>query len=133
MAIQSPYLTVYEKESGVGKRIYRASLAAFLKTGRYQQERPANATDAGELARIQLPVAGREANRTPLQEEHTLQFDPDSLIQAEGQGLERLQQSPIAPSTDAQPKRSQPRRRAKAAGKGEQAEATNPSPFIKES
>lgn len=114
MAVQSPHITVYEKETGKGKRIYRASLHSFLKTGRYTQERPANATDGDDLARINLPVAGREASRKQELEQHTATFNPDSLGPSglpEGLGSLQIQQD--LPE-DVTPKRSQPRRRKKA-------------------
>lgn len=119
MAVQSPHLTIYEKETGKGKRIYRASLHSFLKTGRYTQERPANATDGDDLARINLPVAGREASRKQELEQHAVAFNPDSLGPSglpEGLGSLQIQQDPLP--EDAQPKRSQPRRRKKADAEG---------------
>lgn len=109
MAVQSPHVTIYEKETGKGKRIYRASLHSFLKTGLYTQERPVNATDGDDLARINLPVAGREASRKQELEAHTAAFNPDSLGPSGlPEGLGSVSQPE---SEDASPKRSQPRRR----------------------
>jgi len=65
----SPTVTIYHKETGEARRIYRATLSEFLETGRWTVQRPAGeVSPAPELKKSLLPTAGREANR-PASEE----------------------------------------------------------------
>lgn len=59
----SPTVTIYRKDSGEARLIYRATLTDFLDTGEWTVEKPGNAKPAPELKKSLLPTAGREANR----------------------------------------------------------------------
>lgn len=59
----STYVVVYNKETGEGTKIYRATLSEFLATGNYTTQAPGNAHPSPALAKDGLPSAGREATR----------------------------------------------------------------------
>ena len=61
-------VTIYHRETGVGRLVYRATLSEFLEQGDYTLEKPEHARPAEELKKSLLPTAGREANR-PASEE----------------------------------------------------------------
>ena len=129
----SPYVTVYDKRTGIGHLVYRASLQSFIKTGNYTTEKPANAVPSKELAATQLPTAGRSSNRVALLNEHKVGLQTPALetgiptsavvrpeIKTEERdtnaqaALKEMAAEGSTPETNA-PKRNQPRRRAKAA------------------
>ncbi|QNJ26005.1 hypothetical protein SynSYN20_01678 [Synechococcus sp. SYN20] len=54
---------IYDLESGKGHKVYPASVQAFLATGRYSLDKPANGKLDDSAFRSELPSAGREAER----------------------------------------------------------------------
>lgn len=54
---------IYDLESGKGHKVYPASVQAFLATGRYSLDKPANGKLDSSAFRSELPSAGREAER----------------------------------------------------------------------
>lgn len=59
----SPYVTIYDKETGKSQLIYAASLQEFLRTGRYSTEPAGAPSKPEELVRAEIPTAGREEGR----------------------------------------------------------------------
>ncbi len=60
----SPLVTIYHKETGEARRIYRCTLTDFLDSGEWTVERPeGGVAPAPELKKALLPTAGREVNR----------------------------------------------------------------------
>ena len=59
----STYVVVYNKKTGEGTKIYRATLSEFLATGDYTTQAPDNARPSPARAKEGLPSAGREATR----------------------------------------------------------------------
>jgi hypothetical protein len=64
----SPTVTIYNRETGEARLVYRATLADFLATDGWTIEKPADSGPAQELKKALLPTAGREANRPASQE-----------------------------------------------------------------
>lgn len=101
---RSPYVLVYNKETGVAQKIYRATLAEFLADGRYTLEAPTNAKADPALNRSQLPTAGREATRNEVPEVFPGNIQPKtatSSAQVEPKKEEakpEVQEAPIKPS-----------------------------------
>lgn len=64
----SPLVTIYRKETGEARRIYRATLVDFINTGEWTVEKPAGALPSPELKKSLLPTAGRESSRPHVEE-----------------------------------------------------------------
>lgn len=64
----SPLVTIYHKETGEARRIYRATLVDFLQTEEWTVEKPAGALPSPELKKSLLPTAGRESSRPHVEE-----------------------------------------------------------------
>lgn len=73
----SPTVTIYRKDSGEARLIYRATLTDFLDTGEWTVEKPTHSAPAPELKKALLPTAGREANRP-----HSSEIKADLELQA---------------------------------------------------
>ena len=137
----SPYVTVYDTRQNppVGELVYRASLPNYMRYSHYTTQRPANAVASPNLRKTQLPTAQREQNRqmnhppqTPgLETQEPISgvvrptIEPDQVTTNAQKALQEIEPkakpapAPVAesvtePPTDDKPKRSQPRRRAKA-------------------
>ena len=59
----STYVTVYDKETGVGYFSYAGTVQEWLATGKYTTVKPSNAQASTQAVKAKLPTAGREANR----------------------------------------------------------------------
>lgn len=95
----SPTVTIYRKDSGEARLIYRATLTDFLDTGEWTVEKPAHSTPAPELKKALLPTAGREANRP-----HSSEIKADLELQAVAREEEREVES-FKPDTKRAPRR----------------------------
>lgn len=114
---RSPYVLVYEIETGVAQKIYRATLAEFLATGRYTTERPDNAKDDGNINRSKLPTAGREATRQQPAEVFPGNIQP-KVAKTPGEVAPKKEEA--KPEVKEAPAKPAPKRRAPAADKGEE-------------
>ena len=98
----SPTVTIYDKETGEARLIYRATLTDFLDTGKWTIEKPEGGSKpAPELKKALLPTAGREANR-PASEEVKADVELKAIAKEEEEK---------APESEASKKRA-PRLRA---------------------
>lgn len=136
----SPYVTVYDtrKNPPVGELVYRASLPDYMRYAHYTTTRPTGAVASPNLLKSQLPTAQREQNRQ-MNQPQTPGLETNEPIsgvvrpeisselvqtnaQAALQEIEPNAKKASKPAevavtdttTDDKPKRSQPRRRAKA-------------------
>ena len=106
MAHPSVYVTVYNKQTGEGQKIYRASLVEFLAAGNYTLEKPENGK--APAAPEKLPTAGRAVNREAVETVYLAHEEPEKL--------EAKEEAPKAEEVSAdEPKKSAPRRRKPAA------------------
>ena len=114
---RSPYVLVYNKETGVAQKIYRATLAEFLADGRYTLEAPSNAKADPALNRSQLPTAGREATRNEVPEifpgniQPKVATSPAQVAPKRVEAKPEVQEAPVKPA---------PKRRAPSAEKSEE-------------
>lgn len=136
----SPYVTIYDtrKNPPVGELVYRASLPNYMRYAHYTTTRPTGAVASPNLLKSQLPTAQREQNRQ-MNQNQTPGLETNEPIsgvvrpeisselvqtnaQAALQEIEPNTKKASKPAevavtdttTDDKPKRSQPRRRAKA-------------------
>lgn len=101
----TPYVTVYNTETGEAQRIYHATLREFLATGLYVTERPDNAHEGPSLSRAGLPTAGRESDRrAPILDRNGTKERREKLSEEKVEVTEKSEVEGSAPSKPA-PKR----------------------------
>jgi len=102
----SAYVTIYNKETGEGLKIYRATLSDFLDSGVYQVEKPGNYKPSAQIATSELPTAGREANRPEPKE-----VQATARVRTEETARRDEDSSPEKEAAPAAQKKTPPRRR----------------------
>ena len=93
----SPLVTIYHKETGEARRIYRATLVDFLQTEEWSVEKPEGARPAPELTKSLLPTAGRESSRPASEEVKADVKVKQAAAEAEEELVERPAASKRAP------------------------------------
>lgn len=106
----SPYVVIYEIATGIGRKIYRASIQEFLATGKYTLKKPADAKPGPDMRRSSLPSAGREATRLAVPEAFPGQGTTASPS-VEAESPAQPEQQAEAASEEPVPPKREPRRR----------------------